>query len=343
MIARKYYLLLLLVFITMAVCYCIYYKFYKPYNYPIDLVYMWVDGNDPKWLEKKNYWQNKLNASNPYAVSKARWHDRDELKYSLRSVALYLPWVRNIFIVTDNQVPAWLNTNHPKIKIIDHKDIFPQDALPVFNSMAIEARIPYIPGLSEHFILSNDDFFVNTPLPPDFFFTPDGLPTSYTTEFSYKQLQEYRQKYSDRMWFKLWMLPTKLFVEKFNMPAFYIIGNHNMSGILKSTFLQTLDMFPEFKNTMYSKFRTENDVSLQLLSMVDYVNGKTKLYDNNLVPPKFNCSPAGVLIHGRPSILERSTPCLFCLNETQGTTDEINEEQIKYLRQRFPDKSEFEK
>ena len=63
----------------------------------IDLVYLWVDGNDPKWLEKKNrFIEKKINTV-------GRYQDNQELKYSLRSIEKHLPWIRKIFIVTDDQ------------------------------------------------------------------------------------------------------------------------------------------------------------------------------------------------------------------------------------------------
>ena len=70
----------------------------------IDMVYLWVDGSDIKIKEKREFWQKKYGQNiNPQAVEKCRFRDNDELKYSLRSVEKYAPWVNKIFIVTDNQ------------------------------------------------------------------------------------------------------------------------------------------------------------------------------------------------------------------------------------------------
>ena len=87
----------------------------------------------------------ELNGKNRYA-------NNDELKYSLRSIAMYAPWVRKVFIVTDNQVPAWLDTSNPKVRIVDHAEIMPAESLPCFNSSLIEHFLYKIPGLSEHFL-----------------------------------------------------------------------------------------------------------------------------------------------------------------------------------------------
>ena len=66
----------------------------------IDLVYLWVDGNDPEWLAKHNACVGKMEAKSA-TDCKGRYADNDELKYSLRSVEAYAPWIRNVFIVTD--------------------------------------------------------------------------------------------------------------------------------------------------------------------------------------------------------------------------------------------------
>ncbi len=137
----------------------------------IDLVYMWVDGNDPKWLEKKQrFMDNKLNTV-------GRYQDNQELKYSLRSIEKHLPWIRKIFILTDDQTPAFLDTSHPKIEIVHHSQVIPKEILPLFNSTSIEYFIYKIPGLSEHFLFANDDTFVNDDLTPSFFFSKMDFPS----------------------------------------------------------------------------------------------------------------------------------------------------------------------
>ena len=140
-------------------------------NEKIDLVYLWVDGSDSDWLKKKNKYLQSLNFEVTQDESGAcRYIDNDELKFSLRSVERYMPWINHIFIVTDNQIPSWLNLEYSKVSIIDHKDIMNEDILPTFNSMVIEANIYKIPNLSDYFILANDDFFAYKDVPISFFF-----------------------------------------------------------------------------------------------------------------------------------------------------------------------------
>src|SRR5690554_7983630 len=78
----------------------------------IDLVYMWVDGNDEEWLAEKNRFIGKSIDLNTEATSKARNADNNELLFSLRSAEKYAPWIRKIFIVTDGQTPKWLDPDN---------------------------------------------------------------------------------------------------------------------------------------------------------------------------------------------------------------------------------------
>ena len=140
----------------------------------IDLVYLWVDGNNPEWLARRAAF---LDAKTDNSLTNSRSYlNNDELKYSLRSVERYAPWIRNIFILTDNQKPKWLDISNPKIKIIDQNDILPNKSLPCFNSNVLEHFLYKIPNLSEHFLLSNDDMFLNRTVLPNTFLLLTDFP-----------------------------------------------------------------------------------------------------------------------------------------------------------------------
>lgn len=101
-----------------------------------------------------------------------RFQDNNELKYSLRSVQMFAPWIRNVFIVTNGQVPSWLNTSHPRLRLINHSDIFEDKShLPTFSSNAIESHLHQIQGLSQKFLYFNDDVFLGRPIYLDDFYS----------------------------------------------------------------------------------------------------------------------------------------------------------------------------
>ena len=146
---------------------------------PIDLVYTWVDGADPEWREAMTAARDGVSAAagvERSALAESRFTSRDELRYSLRSVEYYASWFRQIFLVTAGQVPDWLDTDHPRMTVVDHRDIFTDPAvLPVFNSHAIESQLHHIDGLAERYVYLNDDVFFMRPTDPELFFEGNGI------------------------------------------------------------------------------------------------------------------------------------------------------------------------
>ncbi|MFI9153026.1 stealth conserved region 3 domain-containing protein [Streptomyces sp. NPDC053367] len=144
--------------------------------FPVDAVYTWVDGNDPAMAAKRRAHQER--SDNDIAAREtgaSRYTSHDELKYALRSLEMYAGFVRHVYLVTDSQVPDWLDPEAEGITVVDHRDILPADALPVFNSHAIESRLHHIAGLSDHYLYFNDDVFINRPVQAGHFFHGNGI------------------------------------------------------------------------------------------------------------------------------------------------------------------------
>ncbi|XP_012270546.1 N-acetylglucosamine-1-phosphotransferase subunits alpha/beta isoform X2 [Orussus abietinus] len=138
---------------------------------PIDVVYTWVNGSDPAFLKNLQRYvsRNDINAATP------RFSDKDELRYSLRSIEMYAPWVRHVYIVTNGQIPNWLDMDNPRMTLTKHDDIFLDPAdLPTFSSPAIESHIHRIPGLSDKFLYFNDDVMLGAEIWPEDFITQAG-------------------------------------------------------------------------------------------------------------------------------------------------------------------------
>jgi hypothetical protein len=153
-------------------------------DFPIDVVYTWVDGADPAWQERKAaaHAAVGLGELNEFASNESRFLSRDELRYSLRSLDMYASWVRHVYLVTDDQVPAWLDQTNPKITVVSHRELFgDRGRLPTFNSHAIESQLHHVPGLSDQFLYLNDDFFFGRPVEPRMFFDGNGLARFFTS------------------------------------------------------------------------------------------------------------------------------------------------------------------
>ena len=148
----------------------------------VDVVYTWVDGSDRLWAARKAAFQAAAGRSDPAACHAARFRSVGELRYSIRSVLAYAPWVNRIHVVTDGQRPDWLREISPKVGIVDHRDIFLNPAwLPCYAARGIESQLHHIPGLAERFIYFNDDMFLGRPVTPATFFDRAGRPRVFTS------------------------------------------------------------------------------------------------------------------------------------------------------------------
>ena len=149
-------------------------------EFPVDAVYLWVDDSDPNWQAKRAAVRARLGldtstAQAEGALASHNFRDRGELRASMRSLEMYAPWIRHIYLVTDDQCPAWLDAQHGRVIVVDHTEIFADpDVLPTYSSHAIGSQIHRIPGLSEHYLVINDDVMFNSPVTPYDFFTPTG-------------------------------------------------------------------------------------------------------------------------------------------------------------------------
>ncbi len=137
-------------------------------NEPIDFVIPWVNPNDPVWQKTKKQYSQKINVSED--GGSARYRDMDTLRYLFRSIEKNASWVNMIHFVTCNQIPNWLNIEHPQINIVNHEDFIPAEYLPTFNSRAIEFNYHRIPGISNNIVCFNDDMFVIKETTEELFF-----------------------------------------------------------------------------------------------------------------------------------------------------------------------------
>lgn len=313
----------------------------KPYPQPIDFVIAWVDGNDPQWRkEKQKYLAEKLGHELGLDQGEHRYRDWDNLHYWFRAVEAYAPWVNKIHFVTCGQIPAWMNTAHPKLHIVDHKDYIPAEYLPTFNSHTIELNMHRIEGLAEQFVYFNDDMFITHPVSPEDFFK-DGLPCdlfaldaiycasgsagSYNCSdleiindnFNKKRqlLKHYKKwfrlRYGKRLYLTFMFLPWAWF------PGFYY--QHLPSNFLKSTLEKVWEVAPEALHaTCLNKFRGKYQVN-------QWVFKYWQLADGRFHPQSIR---AGKCYHLRSEPVDELCAAirqkrynLICINDTDQTTD----------------------
>lgn len=270
----------------------------------IDFVIIWVDGNDKKWREEKDKYETEYQGKK-IDDREIRYRDWDNLKYWFRAAEKYAPWVNNIYFVTYGHLPNWLNTNHPKLKIIKHEDYIPKEYLPTFSSHPIELNLHRIKGLEEKFVYFNDDMFLNNYVEKEEFFK-NGLPCESAvidanipnrktglwqriimnnTECINSHFNMKKSISNNRLkWYNLKYgidgLYRNLVLDKWsNFPGikFY----HLPSSFLKSTFEEVWKNEEEVLNRVSkNKFRTKDDVNQYV--MKDWQLASGKFYPRNV-------------------------------------------------------------
>jgi hypothetical protein len=153
---------------------------------PIDIVYLWVDGQDTAWQAKRSAAHAALSAVDtqglaPFSNVEGRFRDNEELRYSLRALSQFFPQHGHVYIVTDSQIPAWLKPS-AGLTIVDHRDLMPAARLPTFDSGNIESYIHRIPQLSERFFYFNDDVFFGAPVQLDDWFFDGGVYVAWSDD-----------------------------------------------------------------------------------------------------------------------------------------------------------------
>ena len=142
---------------------------------PIDVLIKYIDLSDPN-LIREGITQIKKD------------YENEELKYSIRSILKNIPWVRKIFILMPNEKVRYFKDYDlikDKIIYVKDKDFLGYDSS---NSHAFQFRLWKMKefGISDNFIIMDDDCFIGQPLKKsDFFYienntvVPAIIPTKY--------------------------------------------------------------------------------------------------------------------------------------------------------------------
>jgi hypothetical protein len=313
-------------------------------DFPIDVVYTWVDGTDPAWLARK---REALEADagermTEDAAADLRFVAHDELRHSLRSLERYAPWVRHVYLVTDRQRPAWLREDHPGLTVVDHTDIAPAGTrLPSFNSQAIEANLHRIDGLSEHFLYFNDDVFLSSPVTPELFFNPNGIASMYMSRAHVAPGPPVQgEPASDSAGKNARRLVHEATGRRVSRKLF-----HTPFALRRSVSSEIEERWPEVvAATRDAQFRRIDDVTLSGALHMNYAFATGRAVTRGIRYRYVNVGAPDAA--ERLAGLERDRDVLqtFCLNESTHEIDPaVLDAQVRgFLRRRFPDAASFE-
>ncbi|WP_337660646.1 Stealth CR1 domain-containing protein [Anderseniella sp. Alg231-50] len=298
----------------------------------VDAVVTWVDGADQTHARKRQSFmalsQSELheNAINPH-----RWVDNNELHYCLRSIQVNAPWIRRIWLVTDNQTPdisAFSQKFRDKIQIVDHVGIFAgfTEFLPTFNSLAIESLLWRIPDLAEHFVYFNDDVFVSSPVRKTDFFK-DGEPVLRGKWVDYSELAGSAERRRDPALMNHYNQIEAAELAGFDAGNLFCSA-HAIHPMNKSVMARLFeDHQPAFMNNIAHRFRvTDQFLPQGLYNHASIRTGKARILDKrdhiHLASGAFDkWSTREVTDH----LLKAATPDIkfLCVNDLPGVEQNI--------------------
>jgi len=293
----------------------------------IDLVYCWVDKEDPEYIKR----HKNIIIKRDKHINNGGDNQNDELKFSLRSVEKYMPWINNIFIVTDKQTPKWINTNNKKIHIVDQATILPNPNKPCFNTCALESSFYKIKGLSEYFILASDDYFANKPVSQEFFFDKSGKPYYSVTKPLWVS--------KDAKYFCELLVANAAIDKKIPNTKFMLQHTHNFVGQTKKQWKYMVEesIFKEpLLATINNTYRNFYDVSRHL---VNYYFAK----EGGSILRKTSNLKEMVVQWNTLFCINLFRPTLFCINDSASCKEKGKMKIVKFLNKKFPNKSSFEK
>lgn len=314
----------------------------------IDLVVLWVDGNDSEHIKILNKYKNMQDENKiREGTISARFRNNDELKYLLRSVEKNAKFIRYVHLVTNGQIPKWLNINNPKIKLVTHSQIMPQNALPTFSSPAIEACIVNIPNLSDRFLYSNDDMYIVKTVSEKTFFNKNGYPiVRFKPNY-------HPEKKIEKCYDRILKFTSEIFYSKFNKKMNFF-EHHNIDAFYKPDVLKCIELFKkEFDIVTNYRFRQPDTVSKMIWSFYSLYIGHAVLKNQWIykIPNSLRCiskvffklfKDSKMLGYEEKKYKIQKNIKLFCLNDNEVTDDDSIDRGVAFLESLFPEKSSFE-
>lgn len=283
----------------------------------VDVVFTWVDGDDATWREEFVRWAkaDERDPGTDSAISAGRYRSRDELRYSLRSVHLFMGWVRRIWVVTAGQRPTWL-ADDDRIRVVDHREILEPSCLPTFNSHAIEASLHHVPGLAEHYVYFNDDMFIGRPVRPEHFFTSNGLPYVFDSDARVFSIEDGGTGAVDTAAIR----GRDRLLDRFGTTSVFK-PLHSPYPMRRSTMEELDATFPDdFDRTRHSRFRSPRDLSTASSLGLHYGIATGRAVLGSIDHMYVNIESGRLGVHLDLLLRSRSI-ATFCLNETDQRSD----------------------
>ena len=301
-----------------------------PADNSVDIVIPYVDASKPTWLSDYS------DATGNTHIDTNRFRDWGTLRYLLRGIATYMPFVRDVvLLVADRcQIPDYVDQDH--VRIVYHSDFIPAEYLPTFNSCTIESFLFNITKLSDQFIYFNDDIFpINTMTSADFF--QNSLPRLH---FSENVSCAGNQAYTNQCRSSLDLIADMLGKERYPEHE-YPSPEHTATSMLKSTVRLVGEQCNEAIRSTVTALRGLKNINQYIYSYYQYYTGA---YTDGVCPYlyldiKDDLSAIRWAVQGISEIR------LICLNDQGDVSDydKIREQLLAIFEEKFPNSCVYEK
>lgn len=312
-------------------------------DFDIDWVFTWVNGQDPDWQELYRQWAPEVASD---ASDGSRFEHRDDLMFALRSLDEYAPWIRRIHVVSNCEPPSWLDLDNDRIRWVWHEELFAEDELPTFSSHAIETTLHKIPGLAEHFVYSNDDFYLARRATPEDFFTGSGLCLSKLEGYG---MVNGGVTEGDPDYLNAARNSGRLLLDEFGGWPVHL-HTHSPQSLRVSVIQEMEEKYSEdFLRTRSAKFRSASDIAVSgfLFHHYAYATGRGLPVDprTQLIQQNHNFQKTFAALLRDRNRWSGSPKLSFCVNDGRGSMENgaWNKAALEFLCSYFPAKSQFEK
>ena len=315
---------------------------------PIDILIKFIEFKDPN-LNREGIKQIKKD------------EDNGELKYSLRSIFKFIPWIRKIFILMPNERVSFLKPKseiNEKIIYVKDKDLLGFDSESSTAFQYVLFKLKHF-GISDNFILMDDDYFIGKELKKtDFFYFDENkgkvVPIIISKNYNYyktqdKELTDWiyytsQMKCGDNIFshtstgWKATKSRSLLFLKKeLNMPIINAGFDHNAIPV-------NVNDVEEIYNLIYLRYkysfitlnaitRTKYDLQYQTL-YATYELNKLKRKVKPIISKFYDVKDADNITLGYG---------LFCVNTGYNEYNESDFENLRNkLNELFPDKTKYE-
>jgi len=311
---------------------------------PIDVVFTWVNGSDPGQMANLRKFHG-----DPVHLS-IMYRDYGTLRFAIRSIEKFAPWIDHVFLVTNGQQPDWYNKSANKTTLVTHAQIFSKlENLPTFNSNAIESNLYKIPGLSECFLFMNDDFFLASPTPKDYFIDPDNGMLNLHFE---KRTAPAEKEMKTNGWFRS-VAHSNEMVSNWYYPSSKSVVRHHFSShycyFMSKRLLTMMALrWPEqWEYTERNRFRNDKDNAIPFLHVnVALEEGIGKSKPSNNAGGSWTSNHTLNVATWKRIVDRRSPAYCSCLQDRMDPTGQETENEILYLEEvlcgLLPEKSSVE-